>query len=382
MSQPDLVIDADSHVMEPPDLWERYLEPRYRDRAIRIVEVDGIERLVMGDRIVMMGNLAGLGGADLERSKIFGGGLRYRDGCPPASYDPKARLDLYREWGIDGGVVFPTIGILPFDCDDLDLLSAYARAYNTWQAEFCGATGGRAMPIAHLNLRDLDGAIAELERCLALGFKGVFLPPEPVGQDRPGESRFDPLWKRCAEAGVPLCLHVVVRFSGAGVPFAPWHQAGAGLLFGFVLGATGQVIPALTTMVIDGLFDRVPHLKVVCVEAGCGWAAYLMDRLDEKHGVFAELAPKLELRPSEYLRRNVWYVAEPEERTIGAMCELVGEEHILWGSDFPHIDSTLEAPKLIRESVAGLGEERRRRVLGTNAAKLFGFQPPARQSSS
>jgi len=371
---PDIVIDADSHVMEPADLWERYLEPRYRDRAIRIVETHGIEQLLIADQIVLSGNLAGLGGANLSPREIFSGGARYRDGCPPASYDPKARLELYREWGVDGGVVFPTIGILPCDSDDLDLLSAYARAYNTWQAEFCGETDGRVLPIAQLNLRDLGGAIHELERCLDLGFKGVFLPPEPIGQERPGAERFDPLWKRCAEAGVPVCIHVVVRFGGAAVPFAGWHQAGAGLLFGFILGAPGQIIPTLTTMVLDGLFDRVPDLKVVCVEAGCGWAAYLMDRLDEKHAVFGEYAPKLELKPGEYLRRNVWYVAEPEERTIGAMCDLVGEDRVLWGSDYPHIDSTLEAPNRIRDSVSRLSPERRRRVLGANAAHVFGWR--------
>jgi hypothetical protein len=112
------------------------------------------------------------------------------------------------------------------------------------------------------------------------------------------------------------------------------------------------------------------------IEAGCGWAGFLMDRLDQKHGVFAEMAQRLERKPSEYLRRNFWYVAEPDERTIGAMCDIVGEDRILWGSDFPHIDSHVDAPERIRSAVRGLGDERRRRVLGANAARVFGWQPP------
>jgi predicted TIM-barrel fold metal-dependent hydrolase len=124
-------------------------------------------------------------------------------------------------------------------------------------------------------------------------------------------------------------------------------------------------------MVLDGVFDRVPGLKVLCVEAGCGWAAHLMDRLDEKHAVLGSLFPPLARRPSEYLQTNVWYVAEPEERTIGAMLELVGEDRILWGSDYPHVDSTLDAPQHIRSSVQTLSDERRRAVLGGNAAALF-----------
>ena len=367
-----LVVDADSHVLEPADLWTTYLEPRYRDRAIRIEVRDGVEHLLMGEQVIMSGTLAGLGGAHLDRKSLFAPGMRYSDGCPPASYDPAARLALFDEWQVDAGVVFPTIGILPFPCEDQDLISAYRRAYNTWQAEFTADAGGQVLPIAHLNLEDLDEAVRELDRCLALGFRGVFLPPELVGGRRPSDPYFDPLWRRCAEADVPVCVHVVVRFGGSGLPFEPWLLSGAGMTFGFSLTAVGQLMPTVSAMVLDGLFDRVPDLKVVCVEAGCGWAAHLMDRLDEKYDTVGTLFPALSHRPSDYLRRNVYFVAEPGERTIGAMLDLVGEDRILWGSDFPHIDSTMQAPEQIRASVAGLSPEQQAAVLGGNAMKVFG----------
>jgi len=163
-----------------------------------------------------------------------------------------------------------------------------------------------------------------------------------------------------------------VRFQGAAVPFSAWHASGAGPLFTFGLGAVGQLEPALATMVIDGLFDRHPDLKILAVEAGCGWAAHLMDRLDQKYQYFRELtATQLELKPSEYIKRNCYFCAEPEERTIGAMLELVGEDRILWGSDFPHIDSNMQAPQRIRAAVADLTPERQQAVLGNNAARLF-----------
>lgn len=371
------VIDCDSHVLEPADLWETYLEAEFRDRAIRIVDVDGVESLLMGDQVVMAGNLAGLGGVHLDRATIFTGGLRYADGCPPASYDPAARLAMYDETGVDAGLVFPTIGILPFECDDVDLLSAYARAYNRWQTDFAAAGDGRILPVAALNLRDLDGAIAELDRCLDAGFRALFLPPEPVDGVRPGDPAFDPLWARCAEAGVAVCLHVVVRFGGAGVPFAAWQQTGPGLVFSFSLGAPGQLIPAATSMVLDGTFDRHPDLRLVCVEAGCGWGGFLMDRLDEKHKVFAPMLSPLDLKPSEYVQRNIWFVAEPEERTIAGQLDVVGEDRILWGSDYPHIDSDLRAPEQIRASIGGLSAERQAAVLGGNAVDLFGYRPRA-----
>jgi uncharacterized protein len=367
-----LVIDADSHVLEPPDLWETRLDPKYRDRGVRIFVRDGVEHLEIAGNIVLSGTLAGLGGVHVDRWRLFDGSMRYVDGCPPASYDASARVALYDEWGVDAGLVFPTIGILPFETDDMGLLNAMMTAYNRWQRDFASGAPGRILPVATLNLRDVAGAEAELERCLDAGFKAVFLPPEPIDGVPPGDPRFDRLWARCAEAGVPVCFHVVVRFGGAGI-LSDWMAAGAGMLFGFSLGATAQVIPAVTYMAVSGVFDRIPDLKVLCVEAGCGWAPYLMDRLDEKHAALGSLFPATKERPSDYLRRNVWYVAEPEERTIGSVLDLVGEDRVLWGSDFPHIDSTLDAPQLIRGAVAELSAERQAAVLGGNAAALFGL---------
>ena len=368
-----IVIDCDSHVMEPADLWQRYLEPKYRDRAIRVVEEDGVEKLIIGERVVLQQRLAALGGAHIDRVKLFTEPLRYIDGCLPASYEPHARAQLLDDWGVDRGVLFPTIGILPFPTDDPELSSAYCRAYNTWQAEFFQTIPDRVIPIAVVNWHDIDEAQKELDRCLKLGFRGLFVPPETIGGKRPGTSHFDPLWSRLHDADVPGCLHVIVRFEGAAIPFAAWHQSGAGPIFGFGLGATGQLIPALASLVTDLLFERFARLKVVSVEAGCGFAAYLMDRLDEKHHFFKAMTG-MALKPSEYIKRNCYFVAEPEERTIGAMLELVGPDKILWGSDFPHVDSRMDAAELIRGSVAKLDLESANRVLGDSGEELFG--PP------
>jgi predicted TIM-barrel fold metal-dependent hydrolase len=360
--------------MEPADLWIRYLEPKFRDRAIRIELREGVEHLIIGEESVLSGVLAGLGGAHRDRKDLFTAEFTYADGCEPASYDPAARSAMLDAWKVDVGVLFPTIGILPFPTEDIPLASAYCRAYNRWQADFHAGARGRVAPIAAVNWRDVDGAAAELKHCLDAGFKGLFVPPEVVDGHRPGEAHFDPIWRICEEAGVPACLHVIVRFKGPSGAFGAWHETRPGTVFSFGMGATGQLIPAMAALVTDGLFERFPRLKVVSVEAGCGYAAYLMDRLDEKFDILRAMLPEpLRLKPSDYIRRNCWFVAEPEERTIGAMLDLVGEDKILWGSDYPHIDSTLEAPHLIRQSLAGLSPERQAAVLGGNAVKVFGL---------
>ncbi len=367
-----VVIDCDSHVMEPADLWKNYLEPKFVDRAIRIEEENGIEKLIIGEEVVLQGVLAGLGGANLGVAKSFAGGAKYVDGCPPSSYDPQARAAMLDEWGVDRGVLFPTIGILPFPTEDQELASAYCRAYNNWQTEFFQTVPDRVVPIAALNWFDVEGAVEELKRCLKAGFKGLFIPPEMVGDRRPSESHFDPIWEICEEADIPGCFHVIVRFNPGAFPFAAWNSGGAGLgpVFTFGLGATGQLIPAMVCSVLDGLFDRFPKLKIVSVEAGCGYAPYVMDRLDEKFHFFNLMSP-LKMKPSDYFRRNCYFVAEPEEQSIGLALEAVGEEHILWGSDFPHIDSRLDAMDLVRVSVKDLSSDLQAKVLGENAVKLF-----------
>ena len=360
VERPISLIDCDSHVLEPADLWTNYLESEFVDRAIRIETEDGIEKLIIGEEVVLQGVLAGLGGAHLDKANLFTPGMRYIDGCPLASYDPQARVAEMDKWGVSHSLVFPTICILPFPTNDQALANAYCRAYNNWMADFSRDCAGRVWPVAIINWHDIEEAATELERCVKLGFKALFVPPETVSNKRPGDTHFDRIWAICQDANLPACLHVVVRFSGAAVPFAEWHATSPGPIFGFGLGATGQLIPALTSMITDSLFERFPKLKVLSVEAGAGYAPYLMDRLDAKYEVFAGLLP-LKKKPSEYIRSNCYFVAEPLERTVDMVMDLVGPDRVMWGSDYPHIDGLAEVSDHPAQS----------EVLSANALKVF-----------
>ncbi|MFV2090603.1 MAG: amidohydrolase family protein [Pseudomonadales bacterium] len=332
------IVDCDAHVLEPADLWQRYLEPEFRDRAIRIEEVDGVEKLIIGEEVVLQGVVAGLGGAEDSKADLFSGKRSYLRDNPLDSYDPVARLMRMDGWGISKCVLFPTIGILPFPTEDRGLANAYCRAYNNWMAEFTQTQPDRLAAVAIVNWHDVNAASEELDRCIKLGFRGLFVPPETVDGKRPANPHFDPLWSRCQDADIPGCFHVIVRFSGAALPFAAWHETTPGPIFSFGLGGTGQLIPAMTSVITDQLFDRYPRLKVVSVEAGCGYAPYLMDRLDAKYEAFREIV-SLRKKPSEYIRENCYFVAEQGERLIETALEQVGEDRIMWGTDYPHVDA-------------------------------------------
>ena len=369
------LFDADAHVLEPPDLWDNYLDPAFRHRSIQFRRTaDGIDQLFVDNQLILPNCTAALGGAELDRNEAMDprSRLGYLDGAPRSSMFGPDRVALFDRWGLAAGLVLPTIGIF-WDTPDNALANAYCRAYNDWVYDFQAADRERLVIAAHLNLRDIPGAVRELELRLDQGFKGVFLAPERVDGKGFADPHFDPLWARIEEAGVPLLVHVIVRTRRLVTGFVgDWYGTPANRTFTFALGAASQVMPACMAMVMDGLFDKFPRLKVVAIEAGCGWAPYAMDRLDEKYRHFRGFDAELALgRPSEYFRRNLWFVAEPEERTIGACLDLIGEDRVLWGSDFPHIDANLEAPSLIRASVSGLSEQRQRAVLGENARRLF-----------
>lgn len=369
------VFDADAHILEPPDLWETYLESEYRERAIRFrINEHGVEQLCADGEVILPNCTAALGGVNIDRTAAFNprSSLSYLDGAPPGSMDGAERIAQFDDWGLSAGLVLPTIGIL-WDSTDNLLANAYCRAYNNWVYDFQMADRQRLVIAANLNFHDIDEAVKELELRLKQGFKGVFLPPERVDGHAFASGYFDPLWARIEEAGVPLLIHVIVRSRRFVTGFVgDWYDTPANRTFSFALGATSQVMPACMAMVMDGLFDKFPRLKVAAIEAGCGWAPYAMDRLDEKYQHFSGFDAKLALgKPSEYFRRNLWFVAEPEERTIGACLELVGEDRILWGSDFPHIDSHIEAPRQVRQRLSHLPAHQQRAVLGDNAKKLF-----------
>ena len=179
----DGAVDADGHILEPPDLWERYLEPKYRDRALRFVlDDDGLEELEIGGKRSLMSRrgfpstLGAMGDPDLRAMQKDPERTYLRE-APFGSMDPDERLELLDAEGIDAAVLYTTVGLLwEAELDDPELSQAYTRAYNRWICEFC-ADSPRLVPTAHLSLSDPKAAAAELERAVGEGAKGAYVAP-------------------------------------------------------------------------------------------------------------------------------------------------------------------------------------------------------------
>jgi predicted TIM-barrel fold metal-dependent hydrolase len=380
----DLVIDADGHVLEPPDVWERYVEPAYRARAIRVrrgadgrdfLEIEGRPaRLTTPD---MLGGLGGMGKSLDELAEACLAG-HYAESAPAAATAPAARLALLDRDGIAKALLYPSLGLQwEAEVRDPGYALAHARAYNRWIEEFCSGSGGRLVPIAHLSLGDPADAARELRRAVRAGARGGFVLPFTLSGVPHGHPDHDPLWAAAEELDVPVAIHTGVdptarslhhRFDGLawpdGVLQGIWYLQ---LMF------AQAVQQAFSTFFVHATFDRFPRLKLVVLESGAGWLGYWMDRMDG----FAKgpLRVTLALRdlPSTYVRRQCWISGDPDERSLPAVVRYVGDQRFLWATDYPHSDHDASYMAELRELGAALPEESRRRLLGENVAQAYGL---------
>src|SRR5262245_16497224 len=276
-------VDADGHILEAADLWERYLEPRYRERALRLrTDQQGLEYLEINgtpSKIVRGGMLGMLGGMDRNLADVLPGpGHTYAGGASFGAMDARERMQRLDQEGLAAAFLYPTLGVLwEAECTDAEIAQAYTRAYNRWIIDFCADSGGRLLPIAHLSLGDPDAAAAELERAVRAGAYGGWVAPFTMTKKPHGHPDHDRLFAAAQDLGVPLAIHPSFEPKWAtSARFEHLHGAH------FFLNVTSAdaVRHAFTTLFQFAVFDRFPRLKVVILESGAGWIGYWLDRMD------------------------------------------------------------------------------------------------------
>lgn len=379
----DGAVDADGHILEPPDLWETYLEPRYRDRALRFTKDErGLEQLEIGgkpSRMSTRGSPSVLGAmGDPELAAIQKDPERtYLSEAPYGSMDPGERLDLLDAEGIDAAVLYTTVGLLwEAELDDVELSQAYTRAYNRWICEFC-ADSDRLVPTAHLSLGDPVAAAAELERAVGEGARGAYVCPFTHDGRPLGHPDNDPVFAAAQDLGVPFAIHPTFEPQWTkGTRMGGWEHVRQLRLLASVTASDG-VRHQFTTLFDHGVFDRFPTLKVLVLESGGGWLGYWLDRIDAVYGhTFIGTRVPLEHKPSDYFAERIWVSCDPDERTIPHLAERFGDR-FLWASDFPHADHTPAYLADLDELAGLLPEHRRGPFLGGNARTLFGIPDTA-----
>jgi uncharacterized protein len=369
-------VDADGHIYEAGDLWEKYAEPKYRPIAVRMKrddrEGDYLEIQGRPSKIARRGVFSESLMGRVSRDKGDLNSLRpYGEDFPLGSMDARERVERLDLEGLQSAFIYPTIGLnWETECDDIDYAQAMCRAYNRWLVDWCSEGGKRLVPVAHLSLADPVAAAAELERAVKAGCKGGWVAQFVMTRKPHAHPDHDVLFAKAQELDVPIGLHPSIEPTWA-LPGRYDRQYIRAHTFFLNVTAADAIRHALTSFMQYGTFDKFPRLKIVILEVGAGWISYWLDRMDAVYASIAGRSVPLREKPSFYFKRNVWISADPDEHALPAMVELCGEDKFFWASDFPHPDHTGDYIEELEEMAGKLSPSARRKVLGENVMRVY-----------
>ncbi len=368
------IIDADAHILEPPDLWERYMDPGLRDRAIRIKkDAHGLEYLEVDGKVSKRnqgGTLFTLGGYGKSPEELTPSPERTYVGCAPlGAMDAPGRLRFMDREGVDASILYPSLALLwEPEVFDPVLCDAYCRAYNRWITEFCAGSGDRLIPIAHISLGDVDLAVKELERAVRAGARGAFIAPHTITRKPHGHPDHHPFWAKAQELGVPIGIHPTLEPMP---PMAAAHFDGMrGQTWYFVVMSSVAVQAAFTTLLQYGTFDAFPDLRLIILESSGGWISSWLDRMDTKFESVGRFS-RMKRRPSEIFQAQCWISCDPDEKTVPAVIDLVGDDRFVWASDYPHSEAKPGTMQDLHAMGTRLSPRARTNLFGASAAQLY-----------
>ncbi len=359
-----IVIDADGHIVEPPSMWAEYVEAAYRERAPRLtLDERGRPCQVVDDQIIMRAAMLLTFGPQYSFDTYQ---------ARPGGWDPVARLRDMDSEGIDVAVLFPSISFYFSEIRDVALMAALCRAYNNWLADYCSAARDRLVGVALLPLNDVDESIRELERASErLDFRGAFVRPNPYAGRPIHHPCYERFWQCAAALGVPITVHEGLSDS---LPTLGRDRFENPAIL-HVLSHPFEQMAACAGLIMTGVLDRHPNLRVAFLESGAGWFPYWLQRLDAHWETWNALLPAVRMKPSQYFRRQCVVSTDPEEEGIAAIVAQGGDENIVWASDYPHPDAHFPgAVTQTLERMRDVPPASRQKVLATNAARFYALE--------
>jgi predicted TIM-barrel fold metal-dependent hydrolase len=371
------IIDADTHIVEVPDLWTSRASAKYKDRVPQIKDVDGdLTWVIDGDTV--MGPAFPVTAIKRDGSKIHGVeimNIEFEDAFA-GSYDAKARAAYMDSVGIAAQIAYPNL--LGFGNQkslgvDPELRYITTQIYNDAMAEFQKDSGDRIFPQALIPWWNVEQSVAETKRCHKMGLRGINTNPEPENHKLPciKETHWDPLWNLCMDLDMPVNFHI-----GAGFEKSNWFGAGSWtskdantwMAFGssMLFFCNYKVF---VNVLLSGWLERFPKLKIVSVESGVGWIPFMMEALEY---FIREENIKLKTPIREVFARQIYGCSWFERRNVVYMARDIGIDNVLFQTDFPHPVCLYPDPmNYMADAAAAFTLEERRKVYGGNAAKVY-----------
>jgi uncharacterized protein len=379
------IIDVDTHLVEPPDLWTSRMPSSLGDLVPHVKwDADRQEEAwFVGDqRLAPVASAAQAGWPEFPPDHP----RRWSD-ADPVTWDPKLRLGRMDEYGVHAQILYPNVALfgsaLLQGVADASLPVQYLQAYNDYQTDFSSVAPSRFLPMTSLPFWDLDATLKEIDRCAAAGHKGIVFSQDPsaFGLPQLTDRHWDPMWASAQEKGLPVNFHIasgdMSLFHNSGHPDNGAHANYASMGVSFFMGNARTI----AQLICGGICHRFPQLNFVSVESGVGWIPFALDSLDWQWlncGVPKE-HPEYDLLPSEYFKRQIYGCFWFERETALFSIERLGPNNILFETDFPHptsmspgpASSAVAPPDYIKSTFSGLPEDTLRKILHDNAARIY-----------
>ena len=390
------VIDSDMHLIEPCDLWQTYMDDKYKEFA-----PVGVNNTAWNQDPRVHPRLFGV--VTSGKVPIMHPDAKFDwSGALIAHMkeaDPEYAVALERGWdgvsqlyamdkeGIDVAVLFPSRGLFVLGVESSEtagskglapeVANAIARAYNDWLHDFTAPDRKRLYGAAMVAAHDVKAAVAETRRCVEkFGFKSIFLLPGQINKRPWHDPHYYPLWQICEDLGIPVVFHgggpdSLTQF-GQGLydKLMMWHT------FSHSLGP----MAAAVSFCQGGVFQRFPRLRAGFLEGNCSWAPWMLSRMDDQYEDYVgRFEQKLDRLPSEYFKSNAYISVEADEKPTGLVVQWMGDDNIVFSTDYPHPDSKF--PHAVEKFMTlPLSDQNRRKLLWDNCARLYHIEYEATAS--
>jgi predicted TIM-barrel fold metal-dependent hydrolase len=340
-------------------MWGQYLEPKFREFA------PSADMKIKGEPISQK----------ISPQVQAEGNKQMMQAHPHAylnRYNPESHVQSMTQMGIDVAFIYPNYGLWLFAIDSLpaEVMGAFVRAYNTWlYEEFCSYDPARLKGVAAVNQHDPEDMVKELHRMANLGWKAVFLRPNPVKGRILSDPAYEPFWAACEDLDMAVGIHEghwsrlpttgADRFNTRFALHACYHPM--------------EQMMALLALIEGGVLERHPQLRIGFLESGCGWLPYWLWRLDEEYQVTPwEVKDRVRLMPSEYFRRQCFIAVEPSEPYLSRLIDYIGSDNIIFGSDYPHMDHKPDIVSQVLKLEKDLAKETVEKILADNPTRFYG----------
>jgi len=363
------VISADSHFIEPPEMWAERMDKRFRNRAPRVIaDPSGtVGGLFVCENInpSPVSNLWGAGHDKSNIREVFAHGF---EAAPESVWNPAKRLEDQDRDGVCAEVIYTSFGMPLFSLHDVELRAACFEAFNSWAADYCSYAPERLIGLGLVSLDSPESGVDELKRLAAKELRGAAIWSAAPDHRPYHHPDYDNFWAAAQDLDLPLSLHVSTSWKGntvdfatgnAALPFATMHQ---------------EAEQSIAQLVLGGVLQRFPKLKIVSAENDAGWMAYFMWRLDNSQHLLGGMSnERLESMPSEYIKRQVFATVIDEPVFLKTL-DIYGPDNIMWSSDYPHHASSWpNSQKFIKDTLGQLPAADVQKLVFDTASRVYGI---------